>query len=211
MELTAENYLREWELWDLSRGDAELQIFGLKLMVRAGVFSPDPRYTNSTGQVAQYIPRDCSGLSVLDLGTGTGCLALLAAARGAATVLAIDRDPRAVENARENAARLGLERRVEVRVGDLFEGVQRRFDLVLANLPLSEEIWNGRAVHPGSLFARFFAGLDAQLRPEGRALVSFASFGESEAFHTARSASARRWSVHGEERFGYRWEVYESV
>lgn len=75
--------------------------------------------------------------AVLDMGTGTGVLALIAARLGAARVVATDVNPKAVENARLNAERLGLSGRVEVRgPGDLFETVRgERFDVILFNAP----------------------------------------------------------------------------
>ncbi|GAA4889454.1 methyltransferase [Streptomyces coeruleoprunus] len=74
------------------------------------------------------------GAEVLDLGTGTGALALLAAREGAARVTAVDISWRAVLTARCNARRLGL--RINVRHGDLTGPVDgHRFDLILSNPP----------------------------------------------------------------------------
>ncbi|MCU0758685.1 MAG: class I SAM-dependent methyltransferase [Steroidobacteraceae bacterium] len=56
----------------------------------------------------------------VDVGTGTGVLAAVLARRGVGRVLATDREPRALDCARENLARLGLAARVEVRAADLF-------------------------------------------------------------------------------------------
>jgi len=97
-----------------------------------------------------YVPADASvpamfaefgslltGRSVLDMGTGTGVLALLAARLGAVRVVATDRSEKAVANARLNAARFGVERIVEVRgPADLFEAVAgEAFDVILFNAP----------------------------------------------------------------------------
>ncbi|MFG3496685.1 HemK2/MTQ2 family protein methyltransferase [Streptomyces sp. NPDC047886] len=71
---------------------------------------------------------------VLDVGTGSGALALVAARSGRARVTAVDIDRRAVEEARRNARRLGLP--VRVLHGDLTEPVAGRgFDLILSNPP----------------------------------------------------------------------------
>ncbi|MEV5520820.1 HemK2/MTQ2 family protein methyltransferase [Streptomyces sp. S-9] len=73
------------------------------------------------------------GAAVLDVGTGSGALALAAARRGA-RVTAVDVSRRAVCAARLNALRAGLP--VRVLRGNLFEPVRgRSFDLVLANPP----------------------------------------------------------------------------
>jgi SAM-dependent methyltransferase len=72
--------------------------------------------------------------SALDLGTGCGLLAFLAA-RHAERVAAVDRNPRAVQVARFNARLNGLPN-VECLEGDLFEPVAgRQFDLVVSNPP----------------------------------------------------------------------------
>jgi release factor glutamine methyltransferase len=74
-----------------------------------------------------------AGMDVLDVGTGSGALALLAAGMGA-RVAATDISWRAVTTARINAVRAG--HRVLVRRGDLTEPVgRRRFDLVVSNPP----------------------------------------------------------------------------
>lgn len=70
---------------------------------------------------------------VLDIGTGTGVLAMAAALRGAGRVTAIDTDPDAVQAARENVARNGLAARVEVAGVDL-HGIPGTFDLIAANI-----------------------------------------------------------------------------
>ena len=71
------------------------------------------------------------GLRVLDVGTGSGILAIAAAKRGAREVVAVDVDPLAVAAAAENAERNGT--RVAVRQGSAAD-VAGEFDLVLANL-----------------------------------------------------------------------------
>ncbi|UVS80684.1 Release factor glutamine methyltransferase [Actinokineospora sp. UTMC 2448] len=74
------------------------------------------------------------GGTVLDIGTGTGAVALTAARAGAASVTAVDIARRAVVTARANAWLSGLN--VEVRQGDaLTIAAGRRFDIVLANPP----------------------------------------------------------------------------
>jgi release factor glutamine methyltransferase len=73
----------------------------------------------------------------MDVGTGSGCVALaLAAEDPFVRVVATDVDPAALAVARDNAARLGLARRVEFVLSDLFHDVgERPFDLVVSNPP----------------------------------------------------------------------------
>ncbi len=71
---------------------------------------------------------------VLDIGTGSGVLAIAAAGLGAASVIAIDNDPDAIEAARENVGLNGYAGRVALQVADL-EGLRiGPADIVVANL-----------------------------------------------------------------------------
>ena len=75
-----------------------------------------------------------SGQRVLDIGTGSGILAIAAAKLGSGEVKAIDNDPVAVEIARQNVKQNNVELQVTVEQQDLaaFEGTE--MDLVIANL-----------------------------------------------------------------------------
>jgi release factor glutamine methyltransferase len=67
-----------------------------------------------------------AGERVLDMGTGSGVNAVLAATRGA-EVVAVDTNPRALDAARANADRNGVAARVEVRGSDVFSEVEGLF------------------------------------------------------------------------------------
>ncbi len=97
----------------------------LALRLAAGAVAPDDR--------------------VLDAGTGSGVLALAAAAVGA-TVTAVDDDPVAVGIAHANVARNGCEERIEVARADVAT-VTGRYDVVLANLPAP--VWRRVGAHLG--------------------------------------------------------------
>ncbi len=121
------------------------------------------------------------GERVLELGTGCGLLAILAAEAGA-HVVATDINPAALKCAHANAVVHGVANRIEFRLGSLFEPVAKeRFDLVIFNppyLPVTPEdalgtlldlAWeagpNGRAaINP------FLAELPNHLTSCGRAL-----------------------------------------
>lgn len=93
-----------------------------------------------------------AGRELLDVGTGSGILALVALLYGAARAVAIDIDADVVEVVQENAARNGLGASVEAREGTV-ESITRAFPWVLANIearvlrPLAGEL--SRVLAPG--------------------------------------------------------------
>ncbi len=107
------------------------------------VISMDPGMAFGTGThpstqlclaaLEDYLP---AGARVLDLGCGSGILAIAAAKLGAPGVLALDIDPVAVRATQENAVHNGVANRVAVEPGSLESvlGSARRFDLVLVNI-----------------------------------------------------------------------------
>jgi len=74
------------------------------------------------------------GCAVADVGCGTGILSIVAARLGAGEVWAVDNDPLAVEIARDNMVQNSVAERVVVTVGEGLKGVERRFDVIAANI-----------------------------------------------------------------------------
>jgi len=99
------------------------------------------------------------GMDVLDLGTGSGILALAAARLGATSVLALDIDPQAAAVARENVRLNGLEAVVQVAEGGLDEALRAAFDLAMANIS-------------ASVIVEMASALAAVLRPGGLLIVA---------------------------------------
>ena len=122
------------------------------------------------------------GAAVLDVGTGSGILALAAARLGAERVRALDTDATAVAVARENVERNGLGGRVEVTDGSLGpewpwpHEPRGRFDLVLANISSAAVI-------------ELLPAAAAALRPQGL-LVASGFLGERAGEVEAASAAA---------------------
>jgi release factor glutamine methyltransferase len=117
---------------------------------------------------------------VLDMGTGSGVNAILAASK-ARSVLAVDINPAAITAARANAAANGVV--IEVRESDVFESVDGAFDLIVCDPPF-------RPFKPRTLLeaattdenyaalTRFFAEVDDHLAPGGRIVLFFGSSGD---------------------------------
>jgi ribosomal protein L11 methyltransferase len=103
---------------------------------------------------------DLAGKDVLDVGTGSGVLAIAAAALGARAAVGIDNDPDAIRNASENVALNPAVRNVRVEVADVASGLgAATADVVTANLT-------------GALLERAAHDLLTALRPGGTIIVS---------------------------------------
>lgn len=131
------------------------------------------------------------GRRALDLGTGTGVNALVAARRGF-EVVGVDINPRAVRCARANAEINLLEDRIKVLRGDLFDPVAgQAFDLILFNPPffLGQPQTPGDAAWYGDLVLdRFAQGLPVTLTPGGQAFVIMSTDGEEQMLLDALTA-----------------------
>ena len=101
---------------------------------------------------------DLKGARVLDLGCGTGVLAILAEQRGAVEVLAIDNDPVAVENAKETVLLNGCKCTLVQEGGTDLDG-RGSFEAILANIERNT-------------LCRAMPGLSRALSPGGVLLLS---------------------------------------
>ena len=98
-------------------------------------------------------------IKVLDVGTGTGILAMAAVLLGADEALGIDIDDEAVRVANENIAKNGLEGRISIQRGNLMDGIDYDPDIIVANLM-------------ADLVVMLSPAAAAQLRPGGLYITS---------------------------------------
>jgi len=122
---------------------------------------------------------------VLDMGTGSGVCAVIAARR-ARRVVAVDINAEAVRCTGINALLNHFEHKIDVRHGDLFEPVlAERFDMIVFNPPFllgTPRDDRDRAWRSTDVAERFAAGLGAHLKPGGFALVVLSTFGAAPVF-----------------------------
>lgn len=123
-----------------------------------------------------------AGERVLDMGTGSGVNAVLAAANGA-QVLAVDVNPRSLEAARANVERNGVSGLVEVRHSDVFSEVEGRFDLIIFDPPFRwsqprDWIEVAMADEGYQALTRFFRQARNHLRATSRMLIFFGTSGD---------------------------------
>ncbi|HUC12921.1 MAG TPA: methyltransferase [Acidimicrobiales bacterium] len=143
------------------RSEQSFDYLGTKIVVPPEVMPITPM-SHLLGDAV--LAETVAGERVLDMGTGSGVNAILAASKGA-NVLAVDINPHALRAALANAERNGVADRMEVRYSDVFSEVEGTFDLVVFDPPF-------RWFRPRDL-------LEAAMTDEGyRAMTTF--------FHQAR-------------------------
>jgi release factor glutamine methyltransferase len=118
------------------------EFWGMDFIVTPAVLIPRPETEHVIEKVLELVragraPSPADVLRIVDVGTGSGCIALaLAKELPHAEIHATEISPAALEIARANAARLHLEGRVRFHQTDLLDGVEpAEFDLVVSNPP----------------------------------------------------------------------------
>lgn len=166
----------------------EFSLLGRDWTLHRGVFPGT--LTAATEVMASILPYPEGG-SFLEVGCGTGVIAVTAALRGCAAVTALDINDKAVANTRANAERHGVSDRVRVLHSDLYTALAEgdRFDAVFWNVPwtyvedgfpLSTDL-HSAVFDPGYQGqARFIAGARDHLADGGRLLMGTADLGDRE-------------------------------
>lgn len=115
----------------------------LELAVDPSVLIPRPETEALVGHVLEWaMASERADVRALDVGTGSGAIALSLALEGPfASVVATDVDEAALEVARRNCAAAGLDDLVELRCGQSFEPLddEERFDVIVSNPPYVAE------------------------------------------------------------------------
>lgn len=168
---------------EAGQGDRSFTYLGLDLHVPPQV-QPITPVSHLLGEavIAEVRPRE----RVLDMGTGCGVNAILAA-RAGAHVVAVDLNPEAVRAARENAERNGVLDRIEVREGDVFDPINPAadgtFDLVIFDPPFRwlepRDLLEIATADPSyRALTRFVREVRSYLSERGRVLLFFGSSGD---------------------------------
>lgn len=137
-----ENWNRQWE-----ENFSPIRV-GERCVVRADFHPPEkaeyelvitPKMSFGTGHhettqmmISYLLDLNCNNKTVLDMGTGTGVLAILAEKRGAKTVLAVDNDPWCVENTLENLE-MNHCQKISAQLRSTVPK-KKKYDMVLANI-----------------------------------------------------------------------------
>jgi ribosomal protein L11 methyltransferase len=125
----------------------------------------EPKMSFGTGHhhttrlmIREMLQFELKGRHILDMGCGTGILAICAAKMGASRILGVDKDQWAYENALENVGRNGTGQ-VEIRLGEVNVLEEEPFDLILANITRN-------------ILVRDMSEYEAHLKKKGNLVVS---------------------------------------
>lgn len=188
---------------------------GFQLVVEPSVMHP--RFFKSGMIFSNYLSTlDFRGKKILDMGTGSGILALSAAARGA-LVTASDINPLAVQCASDNFRRNGFDSEITTLEGDLFAPIiEKAYDIIVFNPPYfdeSQHVYNDPALYGGkglSLIKEFAGRASSFLKPGGYLLLIVSSDSNIGNFLNIFSERGfRPQLVHKEQRLFEAFHIYK--
>lgn len=111
------------------------EFFGLSFQVSPDVLIPRPETELLVEQALNYLIRQPKPARVLEVGTGSGCIAISLAKYGAVQVIATDISLPALRLARNNARQHGVQEHLTWIQSDLLSSIYGNFNLICANLP----------------------------------------------------------------------------
>jgi len=177
--------LREWHVSAHQALRASVPVhmsfMGLDMYVTEDVLPPNgPEEGDPFHQavLAEVRPSD----RVLDMGTGSGVSAILAA-RVTSDVVGVDINPKAIDCAIANAERNGVSERIRFLDGDVFDPVEGDFDLIVFDPPFRwfkprDLLEVAHADERYRALTRFITQASGFLRPHGRILLNFGTSGD---------------------------------
>jgi len=161
------------------RGEVRLVYLGREFVAPEDVFAPTPMSDLLGAAVLDEVREDDR---VLDMGTGCGVNAILAASRSR-DVIGVDINPYAIASAMANAARNGVADRTMFCLSDVFDAVQGRFDLIILDPPF--RWFRPRDLLEASIadenyrsLTRFMKQASGHLNSGGRILLFFGTSGD---------------------------------
>ena len=163
-----------------TRKDVSLTCLGLKLYVPKEVYAPQPTAPQLLGKA--ILKEVAQTDRVLDVGTGSGINAILAASKSS-HVVATDINPFAIKSARKNAELNGVGSKIVFKKSDVFKNVNGKFDLIIFNPPF--RWFKPRDILEASVadenfraMTSFFRNVKSHMTDEGRILLIYGDTGD---------------------------------
>ncbi len=157
-----------------------VEILGKRFIILPSVFSP--KYFRDPEFFAQELPI-VPGETFLEIGCGSGIISIFAVLKGASHVVAIDINPQAVKNTRQNAATHHIQDRITIMLGNVFSPLkEEKFDTIFWNTPWGLVKENNLSPMEAALWdteyqatTRFITEAKKHLTENGRVLIGFSS------------------------------------
>ncbi|MFI5421387.1 MAG: HemK2/MTQ2 family protein methyltransferase [Nitrososphaerales archaeon] len=193
------------------RQDITVTCLGRKFVVPKEVHPPAPMTLLQKSVLKEVKETD----RVLDMGTGSGVNAILAASK-ASSVIAVDINPYAVKCARNNAKLNGVSSRIKVFESDLFRNVKGRFDLIIFDPPFRwfkpRDIRERATADENFRTMRaFFKNVKKYLNTDGRVLTCYGTNGDMGHFQYLLDKNDFKVKTLNEKsliRYGRKWMYY---
>ncbi|MFA5995027.1 MAG: methyltransferase [Patescibacteria group bacterium] len=168
-----------------------VEYLGKKFIVYPNVFWP---YEDSMLLVQKFVINP--GERVLDIGTGCGVIAIMAANQGAKQVVAVDINPAAIQATNQNARKHGVANIIDARCSNLFAQLHNNeiFDVITVNLPyrnktakddVEASFWDSEF----NSYKNFFSNVHKYLNKHGRIYLAQANYGDIDAMKQLAKAA----------------------
>lgn len=185
----------------LARHDASysVSVLGKEIPIFPGVFSP--KYFPDAIWFAKEIPPLVGKRSFLEIGTGTGMVALFVALHGSKGVVATDINPDAVKNARRTFANHHCD--IPVHCGDVFEPLNaKKFDVIFWNHPFhyatekpKNMLLRGGFDYKYESLRKFFRGAHKHLNPKGEILLGTGNMARINEIKRIARTNGYQWTL----------------
>ena len=164
-----------FEKMNLHKQPYTIGVLGKRIPVLPGVFSP--KYVSDVKWFAQEVPKIVGKRSFLEIGTGTGVIALFVGLNGARKMVTTDINAVAVKNARKTFRMHKL--RIPARKGNIFEPMKKneKFNVIFWNHPFHADkkpksmLERGGYDHQYENLRAFFTGAKTHLTNDGEVLL----------------------------------------
>ncbi len=184
---------------------------GVQITVYDGVFTPDSQLTYSTTQTLEYLKAlDLEDKKILDMGCGTGIIGIACLLEGAENVTFVDINPLAIDNTTYNLRENQLSDKAKVFVSNLFENIDDKFDIIFANLPISDDVWVPEIKQkPENIISKFLDQAPNYLNNHGKVIMNWGSFAGIEGVVKMVEALKYNYKLIKQNELGYEWYIID--
>ena len=118
----------------------KVSFYSEEFYIAQGALIPRPETEILIDEVIKNVPAVDSSITFVEVGVGSGIISIMLAKKiPNAKIIAVDISPKALEVAKINIAKFGLENRIELRLGSLLDPISEHIDYLVSNPPYIED------------------------------------------------------------------------